>query len=958
MDFDQNLFQYRVIHINIRGVRSNKRNLEELLGNNNYPEIVTLNETKLGRRVQFELPGYYCASRREPTDLGGKHGSMILVRDDIDEVVELDFLQTQFQPEVIGIEILRKDRRPSLNVITYYIPPGKAADPAIFRQDLYRGKRTILTGDLNCKHTAWGSNSTDLQGIELLNTLHDQNWTFLNDGSKTRYDPRNGKEEVLDIIACSRDVLRYGPEFEVLEEVGSDHYPIITTMVFDRHQPKNPIFSRKVSQIDETRFKEIINEKIMSLPRLFQTASDLDDMAAQLPVIVKEAYEQSCPLRRVHFNKRPMNGGILELIKTKRDIRRKKGAALKRGDLLETQRLQREMNLVGAQIKKEQTLEEKKRHNDMCARLNDEKNPKKYFQSIRKLTGHGEKPKSSRTKKIKFESGHIASSAQERVNFFADRLERVHQTPEFVGFDDGWKISVERYIAQNNASFTTNPIAKYLEPENGDTSPLVSSPSVEEILQHLRRCKTKSAAGLDGIGYDLLKKVPDSFWTFISEFFGACLRVGYFPKEWKQAKTIMLPKFGKDLSLAKNYRPISLLSCIGKLFERLLAGRLSHYLESNGYFNKNQSGYRRGKMSSDHLLRLVEESHQGFRDGETTAALFLDAEAAFDKCWHDGVRYKLREYFNIPERTIRILSSFLSDRTLQVFEMGLSSRVINLRAGTPQGSCLSPLIYIIAVNDLPTGDKHGISQFQFADDIALRSTDKSGLRAVSRLQKAVNDVEVWCRKWRMKLNGDKSNLVIISRGGQIEDENLCILLFNDVVRPVSKAKFLGLEIDESLSFKGHIQECVEKAHKRLNILRILARGGTDPVNLIRLYKTYIRSVFEYGCISFLHAPILTLRPLQVVQNMALRICLNLPTYISTDRLHEYACLPKVGDRLNEVGSGLLGRMKVRNGLIAGIIEQKERKNFNHIIGKKGLCPFRRSHRSPLDILLPAQRPVL
>ena len=353
----------------------------------------------------------------------------------------------------------------------------------------------------------------------------------------------------------------------------------------------------------------------------------------------------------------------------------------------------------------------------------------------------------------------------------------------------------------------------------------------------------------------------------------------------------------------------------------------------------------------------MEESHQGFRNGEKTAALFLDAEAAFDKCWHDGVRYKLRENFNLPERTLRIVSSFLTNRTLQVVEKGLSSRVINLRAETPQGSCLSPLIYIIAVNDLPTGENHNVSQFQFADDIAVRATERTGLKAVSRLQKAVNDIEVWCRKWRMKLNGDKSNLVIISRKRLKEDENLCILLFNDVVRPVSKAKFLGLEIDESLSFKGHIQECNEKAQKRLNILRILARGGTDPINLIRLYKTYVRSIFEYGCISFLHVSDLTLGPLQRVQNMALQIALDLLTYISMNRLHEYGCLPKVRERLNEIGSSILGRMRVRNELIRDIVEQKERENFNHIL-QKGLCPFRRSHRSPLDILLHVQRPFL
>ena len=130
------------------------------------------------------------------------------------------------------------------------------------------------------------------------------------------------------------------------------------------------------------------------------------------------------------------------------------------------------MNTVGAKIKKEQKKEEKRRHEAACQKLSTEKNPRKFFQSVKNLTCT-EEGKTMRTKTIKDELGNIASTAQERIELFADRLERVHQTPEYVGFDDGWKISVERYIQRNDTSFTTNPIAKYLEPEQGDTSPLV-----------------------------------------------------------------------------------------------------------------------------------------------------------------------------------------------------------------------------------------------------------------------------------------------------------------------------------------------------------------------------------------------------------------------------------------------------------------------------------------------------
>ena len=360
-------------------------------------------------------------------------------------------------------------------------------------------------------------------------------------------------------------------------------------------------------------------------------------------------------------------------------------------------------------------------------------------------------------------------------------------------------------------------------------------------------------------------------------------------------------------------------------------------------------------MTSDHLLRLVEESHKGFREGDVTAGLFLDAEAAFDKCWHDGVRYKIRENLGLPDRLVRLLSSFLTDRTLQVAEQGLFSRIINLRAGTPQGSCLSPLIYIIFVNDLPTGDERGNSHFQFADDIAACARGKSEKLAVKKLQKSVDDIESWCRKWRVKLNGDKSNLVIISRKRKKPNENLCVLLFNDVVRPVSKAKFLGVEINESLRFKDHIQDLALRAEKRLNILRILAWGGTEPKILLRLYKVYLRSIFEYGSICFLHSPDSVLDIMQRIQNKAIRICLRLPQYVSVSLLHGSACMPMMKERLVQLGVRLVDRMKQSNPLIGDLVANHESDNLNKILRGKDT---NRSHRSPLDIILPAQRPFL
>ena len=250
MNFEQTLFQYRLIHVNIRGVQSNKQNLEHYLGEHNYPEIVTLNETMLNMGKSIKINGYYCAARREPTGMSGKHGSMILVKDTIQDVIELEFLKAQFQEEVIGIEIKRNINRPGLNVVTYYNPPRNRTNPGIFQRTNYNGNHTLITGDLNCKHHAWGSNSIDPQGTDLAMTLEDHDWIILNDGSKTRADPRSGKEEVLDLVVCTPSTINMKPEVFVGDDVGSDHYPLHCTLTFGNHCPKNPIYTRKLSQLN------------------------------------------------------------------------------------------------------------------------------------------------------------------------------------------------------------------------------------------------------------------------------------------------------------------------------------------------------------------------------------------------------------------------------------------------------------------------------------------------------------------------------------------------------------------------------------------------------------------------------------------------------------------------------------------------------------------------------------
>ena len=447
---------------------------------------------------------------------------------------------------------------------------------------------------------------------------------------------------------------------------------------------------------------------------------------------------------------------------------------------------------------------------------------------------------------ISSEFGGVAATSQEKANLFAERLHHVHEEPNYHGFSQSTKQSVENYIEKNRDIFEVEPLKEYSEAENGDESDLLKEVTVQEVKETLHNCKSRSAQGLDDINYQLLKKLPDTFLLLIATLFSCCFKIGYFPDKWKSAKTILLPKPGKDAKQAKNHRPISLLSCLGKILERILAKRLSTYMEQNKLFAESQSGFRTGRMTSEHTLHMVENAFSAFKKGEMVASIYLDAEMAFDKCWQNGIRYKLKHILNLPDRYVRILSSFLTNRSLRVFHEGCWSSSINLRAGTPQGSPLSPLLYLIMVNDIPSSLLSLGKLFQYADDIALACRSFSFAAARDKLQKMLNTLEGWCRQWRIKLNGDKSLFLQFHRLRKQDEEDMSLQLFDDIVRPTTNAKFLGVTLDSKLQFGQHIDELCGKASKRLSVLRFLSRAGTKPEVLIRLYKIYIRSLFESG----------------------------------------------------------------------------------------------------------------
>ena len=933
------LYKYEIVLLNIRGARSNKANLEQYLAERGFPEIVCLNETKLPLNKQYEIAGYNLVTRREHNAMGGSRGSLILSRHGIKDVFEIEEIKDRFQhDEVLGIEIKATATRPGIKVFTYYNPPLCVPNQAVFRYVASSNGCCVITGDLNCKNTIWGSSKNDKRGNDLLDTLNLLNLSIFNDDSKTRCDPVSGKEESLDIVVGNDQAHRIFKDFWVDLDIGSDHFPVHTVLQFGSTRSAAPEYIRMIRNLNKRKWEKTLNKFPQLTPS--QTPFELDANAELITNQIMTAFKESCPEKCVKKRaKCEFTPEIRACVKEKRKLRRQKNTALQNDDLVLARQIMTRINQLGNDIKKLQKCEKDKELQKHCNRLNTEKDPKKFFETFRIVANPilNHEPQTSTMKPVIDELGNVATCSQEKADLFANRLKRIHREPDYKGFDGRWKQTVEAYLGENENIFTTNMNCQYTDEEEGDGSNLLNRVTLEELQENLSKCKNKSATGEDEVSYRMIKQLPQGFKEKLCQIYSDSIRLGHFPTAWKSAIIKMIPKPQKDAKFAKKFRPISLLSCVGKVLERILAHRIAGHLEAEKLLSNTQSGFRKHRMTAEQLLRLSEESHVAFKNKKQIAALFLDAEAAFDRCWHNGIKYKLKKNFNLPDRITRLISSFLTGRSLRVNYEGCTSHIVHLLAGTPQGSPLSPLIYIMYVNDYPEAIQDSCSLSQFADDTALWTEAFTRGYAIRKLQKSLNTLEGWCRRWRVKINGEKSNLLFISRLREEEGENHALQLFDDIIRPVQSAKFLGIEIDSRMSFKKHFESIGNRSSKRLNVLKFLSRSGVEAPILMKLYQCYILSLFEYGCPSFVAAPKEQFSRLQRIQNDAIRACLKLPSYIRTSLIHEYAGIAQVRDRLCETGTRLLNKMSIHNDHVKQLIETHDPN-----------CGT--SHVSPLDVL--------
>jgi hypothetical protein len=218
----------------------------------------------------------------------------------------------------------------------------------------------------------------------------------------------------------------------------------------------------------------------------------------------------------------------------------------------------------------------------------------------------------------------------------------------------------------------------------------------------------------------------------------------------------MFPNPGKDLTSPLNYRPISLLNSLGKLFEKIILKRLNSQLRERIVLRDEQFGFKRGHSTTHALLRNVERITHGFNYRKATVMLFLDIERAFDKVSIIGLIAKLIQT-NISPHLIHVLYNYLQHRSFFVSTRNFYSKVHPIPAGVPQGSLLGPTLFNLFVNDIPsiTTDPNLVFTM-YADDTTISVRSGKIDLAVRKLNSALALLEPWLLKWRIHINTQKS----------------------------------------------------------------------------------------------------------------------------------------------------------------------------------------------------------
>ena len=347
----------------------------------------------------------------------------------------------------------------------------------------------------------------------------------------------------------------------------------------------------------------------------------------------------------------------------------------------------------------------------------------------------------------------------------------------------------------------------------------------------------------------MLKEAGDAIVPSLTKLINLSLSSGKVPSSWKKANVIPIHK-KDDKSKTNNYRPISLLSVVSKILERVVFKHVYNFLHNNQLLTKFQSGFIPNDSTVHQLSFLYHSFCEALNQKKDVRIVFCDISKAFDRVWHEGLLYKLKR-IGIRGTLLNWFRDYLNNRLQKVIIRGQNSKWGEIKAGVPQGSVLGPLLFLVYINDLVDGIQSNIRLF--ADDTTIYITvnhdtnpelaDGFASDAANQLNNDLNSIKDWADQWLVSFNPHKTKTMTISNR---KYQHPPVFFDNIELTSVDQHKHLGVTFASNLSWSPHVTGLIQSASKLCQVLRCF-KHQIDRKSLETIYFTFIRPKLEYAC---------------------------------------------------------------------------------------------------------------
>ena len=462
--------------------------------------------------------------------------------------------------------------------------------------------------------------------------------------------------------------------------------------------------------------------------------------------------------------------------------------------------------------------------------------------------------------------------------------------------------SINEFFSEVGAKLATkfpnhnkNEHKKYLNPP-APHSILLYKINEKEIKDTITNLKNSNSSGHDYFSSRFIKLSAPLLVPALEKIFNLSLNTGVYPNNLKIAKVTPIFKKGDPASV-NNYRPISIISTINKIFEKILYNRLTKYINDFQLLYKYQFGFRQNHSTEHALIEITDQIRLSMDNNQITCGIFVDLSKAFDTVNHDILLDKL-ENLGIRGKALELFKSYLSDRVQYVNIDNCNSKTRPIRYGVPQGSVLGPLFFLLFINDLPKCCPSGKVRI-FADDTNVFFHCNNINELIEIGQRIMNQLHTWFSANKLTLNTDKSTFTIFRTKRKIINNLPEHLEFSDYkIKRTSFVKYLGVIIDENLTWDLHINEICTKLKSLFHVFYNI-RDYLSIDNIKTIYYTLIYSRIKYGITLYGQAGTKRLNRVQTLQNQLLKVLLGKKYRFPTDNLHRELNILKVRDISNQ-----------------------------------------------------------